>query len=114
MKVKIDGVKEGGILFFRVEGRIDQSNHTIVQNWMEEQLGKGEKWFLGDLSELNYISSAGLGFLLYAAKTLIGIEGGLVIYNLKDEINKLFQLTGLSEVINIAKTKEDALKALKA
>ena len=112
--MKISGVKEGGILLFCVEGRVDQSNHIQVQNWIEEQLAKGEKWFLGDMSELEYISSAGLGFLLYAAKTLIGIDGGLVIYNLKEEINQLFQLTGLSEVINIAENKEDALKALKS
>lgn len=111
--MNISSQKEGNILIFHIEGRVDQNTQHAAMDWIEEKMKQGEKWFLGDFSKLEYINSSGIGFLLRATKELVGTNGGLVIYNLKSEIRQLFELTGLSSVINITDTKEKALAMVK-
>jgi len=54
-----------------------------------------------DLSELEYISSLGLGILLEAQKRLSATGCGLVVTNLNDHIADLFKLAGFDLVFDI-------------
>jgi anti-sigma B factor antagonist len=54
-----------------------------------------------DLSELEYISSLGLGILLEAQKRLSESGQGLVMTNLSPHISELFTLAGFDAVFEI-------------
>lgn len=56
-----------------------------------------------DLSSLDYISSAGLRVLVSAQKMLGAHDGTLRLLNPNDEVNDVFEMTGLSEVFNIVR-----------
>ena len=53
-----------------------------------------------DLSELAYISSAGLRVLL-AAQKIMNEQGTMTVKNVSDEIMEIFEMTGFSEILTI-------------
>lgn len=54
-----------------------------------------------DCKELNYIDSTGLGIFVATLKKAKQCEKKIVISNLKDNIKKLFIITGLDKVFEI-------------
>lgn len=60
-------------------------------------------------SVLDYISSAGLRVLLQAAKKLNQIGATLVLYSVKDEVKKVFDVAGLSPIFPTYIDQEDAI-----
>lgn len=106
--MEILSVKEEDILFFSVKGVVNSHSSEQLQEKFSEWLDGGEKFFIGDLSELTYISSAGLRCLLFLAKKLMSGGGGLVIHSLQDPILDIMHLTGLDNVLVMAESKEMA------
>ncbi|MBQ8966581.1 STAS domain-containing protein [Ruminococcus sp.] len=90
----------GGKLAVAVIGRVDTS--TAPQ--LEEQL-KADYDSCGsvtiDLSEVSYISSAGLRVLLSAHKVMMK-KGGLSIIGAKPELMEIFEVTGFSDILDIS------------
>jgi anti-sigma B factor antagonist len=91
--------QEGSKLEFVLEGRLD----TITAPQLEEEV----KASIGDITELvfdfnglAYVSSAGLRVLLSAQKT-INEKGSMVVKNVSDEIQEIFDVTGFSDILTI-------------
>ena len=57
--------------------------------------------FVIDLSQLEYISSAGLRVLVSTEKLANQRSGSMVLLHPNDEVNEVFEMTGLSEVFTI-------------
>ena len=95
IKKNLDGSK----LEFVLEGRLD----TITAPQLEEEV----KASIGDITELvfdfdglAYVSSAGLRVLLSAQKTM-NEKGSMVVKNVSDEIQEIFDVTGFSDILTI-------------
>jgi anti-anti-sigma factor len=87
-------------LVMALEGRLD----TITAPLLQEQLIPGfdrAKHIQLDFRQLAYVSSAGLRVLLVGEKTAKARGGKLTLVNVSAEINELFDMTGLSEVLTI-------------
>lgn len=95
----INKAKDGNSLKVAIEGRLD----TTTAPQLEEELKKSyegvEKLEL-DFSKLEYISSAGLRVLLSAQKVM-NKQGSMVIKNVNEEINEIFEVTGFSDILTI-------------
>ena len=89
------------ILYMNLEGRIDASNATDVENAIAEirQSNPGTHTVL-DADNLEYISSAGLRVMLRLRKE----EPKLAIINVSPEVYSVFEMTGFTEMIKIEKT----------
>ena len=53
-----------------------------------------------DLSDMNYVSSAGLRVFLTAQKTM-NRKGGMLIRGVGDELREIFEVTGFDCILNI-------------
>jgi len=53
-----------------------------------------------DFKDVQYISSAGLRVILIAQKTM-NKQGSMTIRNVSSEIMEIFEVTGLSDLLNI-------------
>lgn len=91
--------QEGSRLEFALEGRLD----TITAPQLEEEV----KASIDDITELvfdfgglAYVSSAGLRVLLSAQKTM-NEKGSMVVKNVSDEIQEIFDVTGFSDILTI-------------
>lgn len=89
----------GDKLDIALDGRLD----TITAPELEEEIkasldGVNELSF--DFTSLAYVSSAGLRVLLSAQKTM-NSRGGMVVKNVSEEIQEIFDVTGFSDILTI-------------
>ena len=90
---------EGNKLMVAVEGRLDTVTSPELDQLLKESLEGIEALEL-DLTELQYISSAGLRVLLSAQKTM-NKQGKMTIKNVCPEIMDIFDVTGFVDILNI-------------
>ncbi len=92
-------MQEGNELTVALEGRLD----TVTAPQLEGELRtavNGITELVFDLSDLDYISSAGLRVLLSAQKVM-NRQGSMTIRNVKPEIMDVFEITGFVDILNI-------------
>lgn len=90
---------DGSNLEFVLTGRLD----TITAPQLEEEVKAsidGVSGLVFDFGGLAYISSAGLRVLLSAQKTM-NEKGSMVVKNVSDEIQEIFDVTGFSDILTI-------------
>ena len=84
-------------------GRLD----TITSPQLEEEINsfslENIETVIRDLKELEYISSAGLRVVLMIHKKMNKLGGQLKLINVNDMILNIFDMTGMSEFLNIQK-----------
>ncbi|WP_293971563.1 STAS domain-containing protein [uncultured Ruminococcus sp.] len=90
-------------LFISLSGRLD----TITSPQLEDEinsisLDKIEIIIL-DVKELEYISSAGLRLVLKVYKKMTAQGGQLKLINVNDMIMDIFDMTGMSDFLDIEK-----------
>ena len=89
------GVKENGEVV--VSGRLDAAQAEKAQEFLDSV---GDRCVL-DMSELDYISSAGLGVLLRTHKRLMGGDVGLELINVNKHIADIFRYSGFDKLFVI-------------
>ena len=89
----------GSTLTLSVEGRIDTTTAPELENTLGEALN-GITTLVFDFEKLAYISSAGLRVLLSAQKTM-NKQGKMIVKNVSDEVNDVFEITGFCDILTI-------------
>ncbi len=95
----INKTRNGDELTVAVEGRLDTTTAPELDDMLKAELGDVKK-LLFDFAKLDYISSAGLRVLLISQKTM-NKQGSMVIKNVNEEINEIFEVTGFSDILTI-------------
>ena len=92
-------IKNNGKLTAAISGRIDIITAPELEKRLDKELD-GIKRLVLDLSEVEYLSSAGLRVILGAYKTMEKRDGTL-IRSPSPEVMEVLVLTGLSNVFDI-------------
>ncbi len=92
--------RENDRLTLALEGRLDTLTAPDLEKALKKHLASVSSLTL-DLTDLDYISSAGLRVLLFAHTSLAG-KGGLEIRNANEIVMEVFEVTGFRDVLNIA------------
>lgn len=108
--MKIQESKNGSVVTLELNGRLDASTSSILEKKLMALLDGGEKYFVLDFKQLDYISSAGLRVLLMAAKKTNGIGGKVVLTCLKEHVKEVFDIAGFTAIFPICSTQEEAVK----
>lgn len=108
--MKIQESKSGSVVILELNGRLDASTSGILEKKLMDFLDGGEKFFILDFNQLDYISSAGLRVLLMAAKKTNGIRGKVALSSLKEHVKEVFDIAGFTAIFPICSTQEDAAK----
>ncbi|MNE43594.1 Anti-sigma-B factor antagonist [compost metagenome] len=96
-KFNITSHLEDGICTVALSGELDLSVASEVRQVMEP-LAVDEKIDLViNLRELKYIDSTGIGILLSILKTRHGMNAGFLVEEVPDQIQKLFEMTGIAK-----------------
>ncbi|HJJ28772.1 MAG TPA: STAS domain-containing protein [Methanocorpusculum sp.] len=86
-------------LVFALEGRLDTTTSPQLEAEVKA-LSPKVKNLEFDLAKLKYISSAGLRVILAAQKTM-NKQGKMVIKNVNDTVNEVFEITGFANILTI-------------
>lgn len=92
-------------------GRIDSRSAADFEAHVIGAIGRGENQILFDLSEMAYISSAGLRVLLMAAKRLRGDAGKLAVCSMSAPIRQVFEIGGFAKILPIKDDREEAFSS---
>jgi anti-sigma B factor antagonist len=97
--LNIEKQSNGKELSFVLEGRLDTTTAPQLEGEVKESLD-GVESLIMDMTKLEYISSAGLRVLLSAQK-IMNKQGSMVVKNVSEEVNEIFEVTGFSDILTI-------------
>lgn len=91
--------KNGNELTVTLEGRLDTLTAPQLEQQLDPALADVNK-LIFDLTELEYISSAGLRVLLASRQKMEG-KDGMTVKNVNDDIMEVFEITGFADILDI-------------
>jgi anti-anti-sigma factor len=94
----------------KIEGFLDFSSSERVEAAIEEIFARKVYKVVVNLSETKYISSAGFGCFISAIDTAMKNDGDLVFSGTPKEIKEIFDILGLSKILQFAPTTQEALR----
>ena len=89
----------GTELTVTLTGRLDTTTAPRLEAEFKQSIGGVTKLVL-DFAGLEYLSSAGLRVLLAAQKAM-NKKGEMIIKNVNDTINEIFEITGFIDILTI-------------
>jgi stage II sporulation protein AA (anti-sigma F factor antagonist) len=104
--------RQGSWLVGELTGDLDIASVPVVRVRLERSLAKQEvDGLILDLSGVNFLDSSGLGFILGRYHQLAEDGGKMIITGIQGQVKRVFELSGLTELIL---RKESLLEALQA
>ena len=89
----------GTELTVTIAGRLDTTTAPQLEAEFKQSIGGVTKLVL-DFAALEYLSSAGLRVLL-AAQKVMNKQGEMIIKNVNETINEIFEVTGFIDILTI-------------
>ena len=97
--LEISKKTENSVLEVALKGRLDTSTSPELEQFLKDNL-TGVTELVIDLSDLEYISSAGLRVLLSAHKTMAK-QGSMKLLHANEVVMEVFEVTGFVDILNI-------------
>jgi len=102
------------VVILDLSGRITMGEGTLVlRDQIQKLLGRGDRKFLLNLADVNYIDSSGLGELVTSFTTVRNQGAELKLLNLTHRVQDLLQITKLLTVFEVFNSEAEALKTMK-
>ena len=102
------------VVILDLSGRITIGEGTVMmRETIKKLLSEGDRKFLVNLANVNYIDSSGLGEFVTAFTTVRNQQGELKLLNLTHRVRDLLQITKLLTVFESFDDEAEALKSMK-
>lgn len=101
--------KQDGKIIVSLKGRLDANTSPELEKTLLAALDAGEKNFIVNLSEIDYVSSVGLRVLLMSAKKAKSAVGKVVLCSLNEHVQEVFEIAGFTAIFPIFASLDEAL-----
>lgn len=91
--------EDGKKLTLKLEGRLDTTTSPQLEAALEGAID-GMEQIVFDITDVEYLSSAGLRVLLSTQKTMKNPKA-MLIRGANREIREVFEVTGFSDILNV-------------
>lgn len=91
--------RSGDYLEVRVSGRLDNHWSTPFDEAIEEMIREGTHHLRVDLTDVTYLSSAGIGALMKAYRDTTGLQGSFVISAASDRVRTVLKMVALEGLL---------------
>ena len=105
---------DSGTHLIELSGEVDLYTAPEFKERMVQVIEEGKKHVVVDLSKATFIDSTTLGVLVGGVKRLRPSGGSLALVCSDQNIQKIFEITGLDRVFPIHQSREEALSAVTA
>jgi anti-sigma B factor antagonist len=114
MEIQQEHINDVTVLHPR--GRIDSGSTPQLSDSLQALISAGRKYLILNLSDVPYISSAGLRALTVALKAVRrpNVAGELVLTSLQRPVWHAFRISGFDQVFSIYETVPEALTVMGA
>lgn len=97
--MKIYKKQQGSRIEYVLEGRLDTTTSPLLEAELKHSINDITE-LIFDFDKLEYISSSGLRILLSAQKVM-NKQGSMVIKNINDVVQDVFEVTGFIDILSI-------------
>lgn len=101
MNLEVEQAQRGEATVIYLKGELDAFTAPKLKEKLMPLVEEDNQTVGVDLAELVYMDSTGLGVFIGALKSAQKHNGQFTLWNPKDRIERLFEITGLSDVIDI-------------
>jgi anti-sigma B factor antagonist len=112
--MEITTTADGALATLAVVGTIDTRASADFESALLKAVEGGSRQVIIDFSRLDLITSSGIRVLVLFAKRLSAIGGGVVLCCLSPDVQRVFDIAGLTGQFRIMPTRADAAAALTA
>jgi len=109
MQINIRTNGEVNILDF--SGNLDTNTSPEAEAEVNRLIDEGSHQLVFNFDALNFISSSGLRVLLATAKKLKISQGRMVVCNLNETVQEVFDISGFSSILNTAPDEDQAMSS---
>jgi len=114
MSMVLNARRLDDVVIMDLSGRITMGEGTLIlREHIKKLLEAGDRKFLLNLTDVDYIDSSGLGELVTSFTTVRGHGGELKLLNLTRRVHDLLQITKLLTVFDVFNSEAEALKTMK-
>lgn len=110
--MEITDEEREGYVVLSVKGRIDSNTAPQFSDRLLGYLTGDNRSVVVDLTEVDFVSSAGLRVFLMGAKRLKGTQIRLVLCAMTENVLKVFQMSGFDRILDIRGTREEGEAAM--
>lgn len=111
--MQVNESSDGVVTIVAVKGRLDSVTAPTLGERLSDAFAAPSRRLLIELSELEYISSAGFRILLLAAKRAAETDGQIVLAGVSGKVRQLFDLGGFLDLFRICGSRDEGLAALR-
>lgn len=104
--------RRGGAIVVTLKGHIATAESQVLSQSLEAVVCDGFDLLVIDLSDVEIITSDGLGALIRAKKSVTEAGGTFAIAGVRGNIRELFRMTRLDKLFAMYDSADEALKAL--
>jgi anti-anti-sigma factor len=105
---RVDGPGEG-VIVLELAGELDLAVGPRFRELVEGVLAEEPRLVVADLAEVGFMDSTMLREMLRAHREVGDAGGRLVVAGAQTSVQRLFELTGTSDVFAVVATRDDAL-----
>lgn len=100
--------KEDKVLIFKLTEDVDQHTSEKIRRKMDNEIKRYiPRKVIFDFSDISFMDSAGIGMVLGRYKLAQMLDGELEIINVNKSMKKIFDMSGVSRIINIIEEEKN-------
>lgn len=104
----------GRIAVVRINGALNSNTSVNFEEYINRLLKEGKHYIILDASNLEYISSAGIGVMIFIRSKILEHNGLFIICNLSGEVSSLYSMLGFDVIFDIVGSEDKALLKMEA
>jgi anti-anti-sigma factor len=104
--------RKADVVILALSGKLDATTAKTFEEKIIGAINSGGQRLVVDLSQTDFVSSAGLRVFFLAAKRLQGTDGKIVLCSMNDHVRHVFDLAGFSSILSIQGSREEAIKSV--
>jgi anti-sigma B factor antagonist len=102
--------QENGVVLIEIEGDIDAHTAPQLERTLNDLVAQGHNRLVLDVSQVDFISSAGLRAITFANRDVSQRGGQVRLCRLNAQTRRIFELAALDEWLKIYNTRQEAME----
>jgi anti-anti-sigma factor len=107
--VEISKSVEDNIMVLEIKGEVDAYTSQDLNKTLADVLGDGYHQIVVEVSQMTFISSAGIRALLYAQREAVQLDGEVRLVGPTDQVRRIFEIAGFFELFQITDDLEESV-----
>jgi anti-anti-sigma factor len=104
--------RRANVVIWALSGKLDITTAKHFEDKMLTEINSGDRRFVIDLAQLNYISSSGLRVLYRASAKLKEKGGRIVLCCLNDDVKRVFDIVDVARDFRVFISRDEAMENL--